>query len=63
VVFGQMTNPALATIGDMNGREIGIFLPLILATFALGLQPGLVFNLTNASTQHLVDAFRAATGR
>jgi NADH-quinone oxidoreductase subunit M len=63
VVFGRMTNPALAAIGDMNGREIGIFLPLILATFVLGLQPGLVFNLTNASTQHLVDAFRAATGR
>jgi NADH-quinone oxidoreductase subunit M len=63
VVFGRMTNPAMATIGDMNGREIGIFLPLVLATFALGLQPGLVFNLTNASTQHLVDAFRAATGR
>jgi len=63
VVFGRMTNPALAAIGDMNGREIGIFAPLILATLVLGLQPGLVFNLTNASTVHLVDAFRAATGR
>ncbi len=63
IVFGRMTNPALATIGDMNGREIGIFAPLILATLVLGLQPGLVFHLTNASTVHLVDAFRAATGR
>jgi NADH-quinone oxidoreductase subunit M len=63
VVFGRMTNPALAAIGDMNGREIGVFVPLVVATFALGLQPGLVFNLTNASTAHLVDAFRAATGR
>jgi NADH-quinone oxidoreductase subunit M len=63
VVFGRMTNPALASIDDMNHREIGLFLPLVLATFALGLQPGLVFNLTDASTAHLVDAFRAATGR
>ncbi len=63
VVFGQMTNPALATIGDMDSREILIFAPLIIATLVLGFQPGLVFNLTNASTIHLVDAFRAATGR
>ena len=63
VVFGGMTNPALFAIGDMNVREITIFAPLILATLVLGFQPGLVFNLTNASTTHLVDAFRAATGR
>ena len=63
VVFGQMTNPALATIGDMGGREILIFVPLIVATLVLGLQPGLVFDITNASTAHLVETFRAATGR
>jgi NADH-quinone oxidoreductase subunit M len=63
IVFGQMTNPALAAIGDMGNREILIFAPLIFATLALGFQPALVFNLTNASTAHLVDAFRAATGR
>ena len=63
VVFGTMQNPALATISDMGAREIAIFLPLILGTLILGFQPGLVFNITNASTVHLVDAFRAATGR
>jgi NADH-quinone oxidoreductase subunit M len=63
IVFGQMANPALATIGDMGSREILIFAPLIIATLVLGFQPALVFNLTNVSTTHLVDAFRAATGR
>jgi NADH-quinone oxidoreductase subunit M len=63
VMFGQMTNPALAVLTDMDLREKLIFLPLIIATLALGFQPALVFNLTHASTSHLVDAFRAATGR
>ena len=63
VVFGQLTNPALATIADMDSREILIFVPLIIATLVLGFQPGLVFQVTNASTAHRVDAFRAATGR
>ena len=63
IVFGQMTNPALATIADMDGREILIFAPLVIATLVLGFQPGLVFNVSNASTMHLVDAFRSATGR
>jgi NADH-quinone oxidoreductase subunit M len=63
IVFGELTNPALATIVDMDNREILIFAPLILATLVLGFQPGLVFDITNASTVHLVDAFRAATGR
>jgi NADH-quinone oxidoreductase subunit M len=63
VVFGPLTNPALATIGDMDWREGLTFAPLILATLTLGFQPGLIFSVTNASATHLVDAFRAATGR
>jgi len=63
IVFGTMTNPALATIGDMGRREILVFAPLILATLALGFQPGLVFDITGAATSHLANAFRAATGR
>jgi NADH-quinone oxidoreductase subunit M len=63
VVFGVITNPALSMIGDLETREVLIFIPLIAATLILGLQPNLVFDLTNASTQHLVAAFSAATGR
>jgi NADH-quinone oxidoreductase subunit M len=63
VVFGELTNPALGGIGDLDSREILIFAPLIIATLWLGLQPGLVFNVTDASVVHLISAFRAATGR
>ncbi|HWA63669.1 MAG TPA: NADH-quinone oxidoreductase subunit M [Caulobacteraceae bacterium] len=61
VVFGQMTNPALAGIGDLEWRETFIFAPLILFTLLLGVQPNLVFHVTEASVQQLVSAFSAAT--
>ena len=63
VVFGEMTNPALAAIGDLGGREVFVFVPLIGATLILGLHPAVVLDVTSASAQHLVSAFRAATGR
>ena len=63
VVFGELNNPALAAIGDLERREALIFAPLIIATLVIGLQPGLVFHITEASAQHLVTAYHAATGR
>jgi len=63
VVFGEITNPALGVIGDMGGREILIFVPLVIATLILGLQPGMVFSVTGASVDHLVATWHAATGR
>jgi NADH-quinone oxidoreductase subunit M len=63
MIFGQPTNPSLAAIGDLVGRETLIFIPLILATLALGLQPGLVFSITQGAAGHLVEAFHAGSGR
>ncbi len=63
IVFGEITNPALSEITDIDGREILIFAPLIIGTLLLGLHPSVVFDITNASSQYLVDAFQAATGR
>jgi len=63
VAFGELTNPALAAITDLEWREKLIFLPLIIATLWLGLQPGVVFHITDTSVTHLVGAYRAATGR
>jgi NADH-quinone oxidoreductase subunit M len=62
VVFGEMTNPALAGISDLEMREVAIFVPLILSTLYLGVQPGAVFQLTQASVDNLVAVYRAATG-
>ena len=62
VIFGEITNSALATIGDLNHREVLIFAPLIVGTLMLGFAPGMVFEVTNAATQSLVTAYHAATG-
>ena len=62
VVFGTMTNPALAGITDVDWREIAIFVPLILSTLALGIYPNAVFHITGASVDALVGAYRAASG-
>ncbi len=62
VVFGELTNPKLAGITDLESREVLIFAPLIVGTLLLGVQPGLILNITQASVDHLVGAYRAAIG-
>jgi NADH-quinone oxidoreductase subunit M len=62
VVFGELVNPKLATITDLDWREVAIFAPLIVSTLYLGVQPNSVFNLTAASVDQLVAAYQAATG-
>ena len=62
VAFGEVTNTALATITDLETREVVIFAPFVVATLVLGVQPGLVFHVTEAATQQLVAAYSAALG-
>ncbi|MHB8528267.1 MAG: NADH-quinone oxidoreductase subunit M [Caulobacteraceae bacterium] len=63
VIFGQLTNPALFGVTDLGSREMMVFLPLAAATLVLGLQPDLVFQVTNASVSGLAHVFLAATSR
>jgi NADH-quinone oxidoreductase subunit M len=62
VMFGEITNPKLADISDIDKRELLIFVPLIVGTIWLGLQPDLILNTTAASVDAVVGAYRAATG-
>jgi NADH-quinone oxidoreductase subunit M len=62
VVFGTIENPKLATITDLETREVAIFAPLMIATLYLGVQPNSVFNLTSASVDQLVRVYQAAIG-
>jgi NADH-quinone oxidoreductase subunit M len=62
VVFGELVNPKLADITDLDWREVAIFAPLIASTLILGVQPGLVFDVTHASVDQLVSAYQAAIG-
>jgi len=62
VMYGEITNPELKTIKDLDAREILLFAPLIIMTLVLGIYPNLVFNLTASSVDGLVGAWRAAVG-
>jgi NADH-quinone oxidoreductase subunit M len=62
VMFGEITNPALLTIKDIDKRELLIFVPLIVGTIWLGVQPDLVLNYTAASVDAVVGAYQAAIG-
>ena len=62
VIFGTITNPKLEAITDLDWREVAIFAPLVAGTLALGVYPGAVFNLTQASIDHLVSAYHLAIG-
>ena len=62
VVFGELSNPKLATITDLNIREVAIFAPLIISTLALGFYPAAIFDVTQTSVDQLVATYRAAIG-
>ncbi len=62
VVFGNLTNPKLADITDMDWREIVVFAPLILGTLWMGVYPKWVFDITAASVNAVVSTYSAAMG-
>jgi NADH-quinone oxidoreductase subunit M len=62
VIFGQITNPKLAAITDMDWREVAIFVPLIVGALVLGVYPHFVLGVTEASVTRLVDTWRLAAG-
>jgi NADH-quinone oxidoreductase subunit M len=62
VVFGEITNPELMAITDLNWREILVFSPLIVGTIVLGVQPKLVFDITAGSAELLAKTYAAAIG-
>jgi NADH-quinone oxidoreductase subunit M len=62
VIFGTIQNPALLAITDLEKREIVVFAPLVISTLVLGVQPNLVFDITESSVTSLVAAYQSAIG-
>ena len=60
VVFGEITNPKLETITDLNRMEWAIFVPLILMTLWLGLFSTVITDITAVSVQNLISNYDAA---
>ncbi len=60
VVFGEMTNPKLANITDLNRMEWLIFVPLVIGTLVLGVFSTLITDVTATAVNHLISNYDAA---
>lgn len=60
VVFGDLIKESLKTIKDMSSREKLLFVPLVVATIALGVYPALVLDVIGPSVDALVAHTEAA---
>ena len=60
VVFGEMTNPKLETIVDLNWTEIFILVSLAIGTLVLGLFSTLITDVTASSVDALINQYNAA---
>ncbi|MEM7767770.1 MAG: NADH-quinone oxidoreductase subunit M [Pseudomonadota bacterium] len=56
-VFGELNTdtPALATITDVNMKELVCLVPLALGVLLLGVKPGLVFDMTEGATVRVLS--------
>ncbi|HXD31804.1 MAG TPA: NADH-quinone oxidoreductase subunit M [Pyrinomonadaceae bacterium] len=51
VIFGKITNPKNALLSDLNAREIGLLIPLLVLMFVMGLFPGPFLDRSKASVE------------
>jgi NADH-quinone oxidoreductase subunit M len=51
-VFGEITNPELENIQDVNVKELICLIPLAIGTILLGILPNLIFDITRESSLH-----------
>ncbi|WP_395647295.1 NADH-quinone oxidoreductase subunit M [Terricaulis sp.] len=57
VALGNIENPKLDGITDLEGREWVTFAPLIIATLIMGLAPGYVLDFTRTSAEAVAAAY------
>jgi NADH-quinone oxidoreductase subunit M len=62
VVFGALVKPSLATIKDLDYREIITLGPLVVLTILFGVYPQPVLELSAASVAQLLDNYERALG-
>ena len=55
VVFGAVTNPAVAALTDINGREKLVLSALALTVLLFGIWPAPLFDMMHASVEQLVN--------
>ncbi len=60
VVFGTLDKEALKSMLDLSAREKWILYPLIVLVIYFGVNPGPVFDVTQASVDNLINNYQAA---
>jgi NADH-quinone oxidoreductase subunit M len=60
VVFGEITRPALRTIGDLNFREVVVLAPLVVLTILFGFYPNPILDMSAASVAQLLENYGQA---
>ena len=63
MIFGKLEKPKLQSIQDMDAREVGIFVPLVVLTLLFGFWPKPVLDMSSASVNALVAQYQTATGK
>ncbi len=58
IIFGKLEKPSLATIKDMNAREIFIMTPLVLLILVLGFYPKPVFDRTAGAVNAMIAPYQ-----
>ncbi len=60
VVFGPLQKDSLKAITDMSGRELIIFMPLIILTILFGVYPSPILDVFASSADHLTNQISVA---
>ncbi len=55
VVFGEVKNPKLATLTDMNSREIFVMIPIIIFIVWIGIYPSTFLNVSEKSSAKVIE--------
>ncbi|MGL4285980.1 MAG: NADH-quinone oxidoreductase subunit M [Phreatobacter sp.] len=60
VIWGVLDKPSLATITDVDRRELVILVPLVVLTIVLGFYPAPVLNTSEVAVNALVESYNQA---
>jgi NADH-quinone oxidoreductase subunit M len=60
VMFGPITNEKNKLLVDLNGREIGILIPIVLMIFWIGIYPSTFLKKTEATAAALIENVQKA---
>jgi NADH-quinone oxidoreductase subunit M len=61
VVFGKVTKPENAKLSDLNAREIGLLIPLLLLMLFMGVYPRVFLDRSQASVEEVRSLIAAPT--